>query len=332
MLTITTHTTIADLITLIPNNSLTALMAAVKGNASLAGDLYETIISIIMRYNCFNDKSIKAYYDSIKAYNLNKETDFFTWDTTTVGKCGSKGSGVSDHTFSIGKTTYFTSTKSGLSKNIMKKTDIESLNSERYGCPTPDNIHLILITNLKSDKGIQNKYNKKNIKNLKLYNISHVSQWYKKLQNKIKNNHTLKHNKQNLTLFFHQKHIVADTVNLINQNKQEVLWGCVCRSGKSYLMAGLIHAMRQTMSKFLIITPIPTETLDALVSMFSRYHEFDEFDIITTKKKDLKLNTKKIYIFSIQSSGENRVAEKTLKQLRPDILFYDEQHYVRPRF
>ena len=69
--------------------------------------------------------------------------------------------------------------------------------------------------------------------------------------------------KCNLCLRFHQELITQKTSNLIEEGYKSFLWGCKCRSGKTYMFGGLIIKQFDIKQKLnvLIITPAPTETV-----------------------------------------------------------------------
>ena len=46
--------------------------------------------------------------------------------------------------------------------------------------------------------------------------------------------------KDNLNLRFHQELITQKTSNLIEEGNKSFLWGCKCRSGKTYMIGGII--------------------------------------------------------------------------------------------
>ena len=68
--------------------------------------------------------------------------------------------------------------------------------------------------------------------------------------------------KETLKLRFHQELITQKTSNLIEEGNKSFLWGCKCRSGKTYMIGGIINKQYDKKNKLncLIITPAPTET------------------------------------------------------------------------
>ena len=69
--------------------------------------------------------------------------------------------------------------------------------------------------------------------------------------------------RSSLNLRFHQELITQKTSDLIEESNKSFLWGCKCRSGKTYMVGGIINK-QYDLKKFLnvlIITPAPSETL-----------------------------------------------------------------------
>lgn len=142
------------------------------------------------------------------------------------------------------------------------------------------------------------------------------------------NNHKLP-----LTLRMHQDYAIQRTLQLLQDNKN-ILWGQIPRSGKSYIMAGLIAQCLKTMDNFLIITTSPNETIAMYNEVFAQHIQFQGVNIINLNgsNKKPKLGAKNIIIASkqfLQSKGVS--SEKTkqitwLKNLKIDLRFIDESH------
>ena len=99
---------------------------------------------------------------------------------------------------------------------------------------------------------------------------------------------------------FHQELFVLKINKLIEQGEKNVLVGAIPRSGKSYIMAGTIleyvkkqeelHPGKKV--KFLLITPVPTETFPEYETIFNKYIEFDKLGIDVVTYKDGVNSTK----------------------------------------
>ena len=136
-----------------------------------------------------------------------------------------------------------------------------------------------------------------------------------------------------LTLRMHQDYAIQRTLQLLQDNNN-ILWGQIPRSGKSYIMAGLIAQCLKTMDNFLIITTSPNETIAMYNEVFAQHIQFQGVSIINLNgsNKKPKLGAKNIIIASkqfLQSKGVS--SEKTkqitwLKNLKIDLRFIDESH------
>ncbi len=147
----------------------------------------------------------------------------------------------------------------------------------------------------------------------------------------------------------HQELCVTKTLELKQKQRQrEILWGHVQRSGKSYMIAGVIIKDSVTKSKcdYLIITTAPNETIDNYAKVMN-CAQLDDFNVVLLdgKNKKPKLKKKNIIICSKQflqtkierkANGKSKTKhasaqEKTkniawLKNLDIDIRFIDESH------
>lgn len=142
--------------------------------------------------------------------------------------------------------------------------------------------------------------------------------------------------RHNLCLRFHQELITLKTVDLIKRNYKDFLWGCKCRSGKTYMIGGLLLKLldlKQILNA-LIITPAPTETISQFTDgLFSKFVDFDKFkvhNIVGSKQLiTMKFNTNNIFIISKQLL-QRYVNEKTIVKIRNaklDVIAFDENHY-----
>jgi hypothetical protein len=90
---------------------------------------------------------------------------------------------------------------------------------------------------------------------------------------------------------FHQKLFILKIHKLIETKEKNILIGAIPRSGKSYIMAGTIleYIKKQEVLypgkkvKFLIMTPAPNETFPEYESIFNKYIEFTDIDVVTYK-------------------------------------------------
>ena len=139
--------------------------------------------------------------------------------------------------------------------------------------------------------------------------------------------------KENLNLRFHQELIIQKTSNLIDKGNKSFLWGCKCRSGKTYMIGGII--LKLNIKNILIITPAPTETLPQFTDeLFEKFKDFDKFKIHTIesskKLKSIELNNNNIFVISKQLL-QKYINEETIikiKDLKLDIIAFDENHFT----
>ena len=143
-------------------------------------------------------------------------------------------------------------------------------------------------------------------------------------------------NKEHLTLRFHQELITQKTCNLIKQGHKSFLWGCKCRSGKTYMIGGIICKQLNIKHKLniLIITPAPSETLSQFtIDLFYKFRDFNKFKIHNINSSNyidtLQIDTNNIFIVSkqlIQKYVENETIME-IKNLNLDIIAFDENHF-----
>ncbi len=142
--------------------------------------------------------------------------------------------------------------------------------------------------------------------------------------------------KDNLVLRFHQELITHKTSTLIEEGNKSFLWGCKCRSGKTYMIGGVIIKQFNIMKKLnvLIITPAPTETLPQFTDdLFNKFKDFNKFKIHhiegSEKLNSLELDNNNIFVMSKQLLQKyiNEKTIMTIKNLKLDIIAFDENHF-----
>jgi len=142
--------------------------------------------------------------------------------------------------------------------------------------------------------------------------------------------------KENLVLRFHQELITQKTSNLIEEGNKTFLWGCKCRSGKTFMIGGIINKQFNIKKKLnvLIITPAPTETAPQFTNdLFNKFKDFNKFKIhhIEGSKMidNIELIDNNIFIMSKQLL-QKYINDKTImkiKNLKLDIIGFDENHF-----
>jgi hypothetical protein len=142
--------------------------------------------------------------------------------------------------------------------------------------------------------------------------------------------------KDRLNLRFHQELITRKTSDLIEEGNKSFLWGCKCRSGKTYMIGGLISKQLRVKKKLnvLIITPAPTETAPQFTNdLFNQFTDFDAFKIHHIEGSKffgaIKLGDNNIFVMSKQLLqkyiNENTIVK--IKNLNLDIIAFDENHF-----
>ena len=144
-------------------------------------------------------------------------------------------------------------------------------------------------------------------------------------------------NKEKLKLRFHQELITQKTSELITEGNKSFLWGCKCRSGKTYMIGGIIIKQYEIKKKLnvLIITPAPTETAPQFTNdLFNKFNDFNKFKIHHIEgSKNINLfeiNDNNIFVMSKQLL-QKYINEKTImkiKNLKLDIIAFDENHFL----
>jgi hypothetical protein len=191
-----------------------------------------------------------------------------------------------------------------------------------------------------------------------IYDLEDLDFYYSKLNQLLfQNDFDLKNiskqisqGKTGLVLRFHQELILEKSLKSVQKNP-EILWGCVPRSGKTYLIGGFYKRWMDKNKKStngLILTPAPNETMEEYRKLFSSYTDFENVDFVqlTSDKTGFLFGNKpfdkeKNYVFASSKQfldyqeNENKEdilqSQKNLKQFLKkveslDIVFYDENH------
>jgi len=132
-----------------------------------------------------------------------------------------------------------------------------------------------------------------------------------------------------LTFRPHQQLSINKTLQLKKNKESQVLWGHIPRSGKSYIMCGVIifDSIGKPECNYLIITTAPNETIDQYFNIL-KCKSLQDFNIIRLKTKsktcDINLLQKNVIVCSKQFLDGKNI--KKLKDLKFDIRFIDEVH------
>ena len=138
-----------------------------------------------------------------------------------------------------------------------------------------------------------------------------------------------------LNLRFHQELICNKTYNLIIKKKHNsILWGCKCRSGKTYMFGGLIMKFNKNKKcNVLIITPAPTETITQFTDdLFDKFIDFNEYNIHNIRGsqelKKMDLSSNKNIIITSKQLLQKYVNENMISVIKDiDLICFDENHF-----
>ena len=131
-----------------------------------------------------------------------------------------------------------------------------------------------------------------------------------------------------LQLYMHQEFCVQRTLQIKNEGYNECLWGHIPRSGKTYIMAGLIQrdSLDKTAYNVLLITTAPSETIEQYVTVMENL-ESDNFNLVNLNGCNTQpvLGEKNIIICSKQFLDVNNLC--WLRKLHLELVFLDESHH-----
>ena len=169
-----------------------------------------------------------------------------------------------------------------------------------------------------------------------IYDIDNLDDYYKQLL------HQLKHKEESHDTIkryiqprFHQEYFIEYTKKSMDKSKKFV-WGAVPRSGKSFMIGGLISKIKPKYV-FLILGAI-TETKDQFIKMFNEYDDFSNYKIHDLqlshgKPEHVVLEGKHIFVCSQEAirmhNKKDSLDPKLLhifKEERDKIVFFDEIH------
>ena len=170
-----------------------------------------------------------------------------------------------------------------------------------------------------------------------LYGVVSLNAWFKVmlydlLQSKnfskfIDNVKGKEKEKPLLNLRFHQQYIIKCTNKCINERGiSKFIWGAVPRSGKSYMIGGLISERQKNgnNNNIVIILGALTETLGQFKKMFEKLADFTNYNIITpdTREKEGNLN---IYLFSQEWLKDKVIFTKNNKEIVASESLFNEK-------
>ena len=322
-------TTFAALITKLKDNTVTQLLDECKTPGE-RGLMFEALYSIVAKFNFIPGITITKHINS----NVNKKPvrylSDFERDFLNKNINAGSSSGNSDITFITLTGKYGSTCKYFIdqSSKCLEDYDLDKLNTALI------DFKKIVFTN--DSSVFWNTYNRS--LNKRLHDVAHVfdlADLIKAIENVkyVMSAHnwdfstvlTKRFGKTTrvMKMMFHQNACLAKTASM--DKTLPILWGLKCRSGKSYIMAG--HILINNFQNSLIVTPIPNESIGALVEMFENHVEFDNYVVIHYKRGSKIPDTpkNKIIIASKQFLQNKIIPE--LDAIKFDVTYWDENHY-----
>ncbi len=346
------------------NNVNDILNECDENDYSGKGFIFEAITDILIKFgfifsnsiykhklgnvNSGNIKNMESIYDYIKNNNVKSGNSSGKSDITLYNEK------LKQYTFISCK--YFKKEKSVENYDISEIVNMALHKKHIYG----ENYKICLFVNNKNDVlSIKDKshkssvYNSKYITENSVFDIHDLDIAFGEFKKFIENinieNIDTEFNivKDYLRLHFHQELIICSTIQEIENGEKQFLWGCKCRSGKTYMVGGLISKYYQKYKKqnkplhVCVITPAPTETSSQFVDdLFNKFSDFKDFTIIHldsgNKIDELEFNNNEnvIIVTSKQLlqryTKDDKDGDKTIikiKNLNFDFIIFDENHY-----
>ena len=169
-----------------------------------------------------------------------------------------------------------------------------------------------------------------------IYDIDDLDLYYKQLlyQEKNEKKKIEKLGEKHIIPRFHQNYFIRYSQSCMKEYKtKNFVWGAVPRSGKSFMIGGLIAEEKPKV--VLLYLGAITETKGQFIKMFEDFDDFNDYEIHDLQKKGEPINkgkTKKIIIFSQEKNRMDVKKEKLPKLIRDTfnekdkIIFFDEIH------
>jgi len=170
----------------------------------------------------------------------------------------------------------------------------------------------------------------------KILDMNDLDIYYKKLLYYLQNKSPQEIEKitESLQPRLHQQYFIDYTKECIEKKSKKFVWGAVPRSGKSFMIGGLISDIKSKYV-FLILGAI-TETKDQFIKMFKDYDtSFGEYSIHDLQNKKIYNEGKSKHIFicsqeKIRMDNKKDKLEphilKILKEEKDKLIFFDEIH------
>ena len=164
---------------------------------------------------------------------------------------------------------------------------------------------------------------------------------FKKIYENIPLNGLFTVEKKPITFRLHQHYSILKSINLIKEGVKNILWGHICRSGKSYIITGVIieDSREKQKCNYILLTTAPNETIEQYVSVMY-CQQLCDFNIIHVNGSNMKptLGNKNVIIVSkqfLQVLDEDKSKPQRNEKIRKldwlskldiDLRFIDESH------
>ena len=132
---------------------------------------------------------------------------------------------------------------------------------------------------------------------------------------------------------FHQEYFIEYTEQCITSGSKNFIWGAVPRSGKSFMIGGLVAKLQP--KYVLLFLGAITETKGQFIKMFQDYSDFKDYEIHDLQKGQYKKTNKSkhIIIYSQEWARDKNKHETLpsnindiLKKEKDKLVFFDEIH------
>lgn len=168
------------------------------------------------------------------------------------------------------------------------------LTSERFNNSTYKIVLMVNSKQLLDDKIKRNRNDDFGLVS-DIFGLDEIEGWFQNMLYDLYNSTTIDDfikreikDKPTLQLRFHQELIVNSSNAYLNlegeKSRKKFIWGCVPRSGKSYMVAGMVDKRKHLDNDVLIILGAKSETETQFIEMFEYYDNFKEYGIVTTHK------------------------------------------------
>ena len=161
--------------------------------------------------------------------------------------------------------------------------------------------------------------------------------WFQAMLYELKNSDSIEtflHNKghipklkPSLKLRFHQLLITRSTMEYFNEGYKKFIWGAVPRSGKSFMIGGLIslrNIKHQLDHNIVLILGAKTETQGQFVDdLFEKYDEFKEYNIVIPGINEIE-KEKNIYLFSQEYLKDKINLSVVNKKINQDETIFND--------